>query len=244
MVRNLRIFRGWLAFSAAALLMGLAHAQTSSSGSSNGAAMPQNVEDVLHQMSDRADIIFLGQVAAIRPSDDDGMAAGFVEIDFNVEQPIRGCAGGSYVLREWAGLWSGDARRYQIGQRRLMMLHAPGASGMSSPVGGMDGAIPIRGVADASQLAMAAGDPPVPVADLRWLGAKVAHPTSYVLQPTLSPAPLNMERQTASAATLIVNPTLSIDDTSARASTPAQQASVDALVKLLTSWKKATDDVR
>jgi hypothetical protein len=244
MVRNQRIFRGWFLFSVAALLMGFAHAQTSSSGSSNGNATPQSVEDVLHQMSDRADIIFVGQVVAIRPRDSDGMAAGFVEIDFNVEQPIRGCAGGSYVLREWAGLWSGDARRYQIGQRRLMMLHAPGASGMSSPVAGMDGAIPIRGVADASQLSGATGNPPVPVADLRWLGAKVARPTSYVLQPALSPAPLSMERQMDSAANLIVNPAVSIDDSSARASTPAQQASVDNVVKLLTSWKKATDDVR
>ena len=126
----------------------------------------------------------------------------------------------------------------------MIMLHAPGASGMSSPVGGMDGAIPLRGVADASQLAGVAANSPVPVADLRWLGAKVAHPMSYVLQPALSPAPLSMERQMALAAKLIVNPAASIDDSSARASTPAQQASVDTLVKLLTSWKKATDDVR
>src|SRR5665213_651367 len=99
MVRNQRVFRGWLAFLTAALLMGVAHAQIPSPGSSSGVAMPQNVEDVLHQMSDRADIIFVGHAATIRPNDGDGMATGFVEIDFNVEQPIRGCAGGTYVLR-------------------------------------------------------------------------------------------------------------------------------------------------
>jgi hypothetical protein len=244
MARNLRIFRGWLGLLTAALLMGIAPAQTPSSANSGGIASPQDVEDVLHRMSDRADIIFVGQVAAIRPNDGDGMAAGFVEIDFNVEQPIRGCAGGTYVLREWAGLWSGNAHRYQTGQRLLMMLHAPGASGMSSPIGGMDGAIPIRGVADASPLAVSWANAPVPVADLRWLGAKVLHTTSYVLQPVLSPAASIMHQQMASAANLIVNPTASEDDGSARVSTPAQQASVETLVKLLTSWKKATDNVR
>jgi hypothetical protein len=247
MARNLRIFQSWLVFQGwlglltAALLMGGIQAQTPSSASS---AMPQNVEDVLRQMSDKADIIFVGQVAAIRPHEDDGMGAGFIEIDFSVDQAIRGCSGGAYVLREWVGLWPGDAHRYQVGQRLLMMMHAPGASGLSSPVDGMDGAIPIRGVADASPLAVSAANAPVPVADLRWLGAKVAHPTSYVLQRALSPAPLSIEQQMAPVANLIVNPTASEDDTSARASTPAQQAPVDTLVKLLTSWKKATDDVR
>jgi hypothetical protein len=241
MARNLRIFHVWLVLLTSAILMPIAQAQTPASASS---AMPQNVEAVLHQMSDRADIIFVGQVAAIRPHEDDGTGAGFVEIDFSVDQAIRGCTGGDYVLREWAGLWSGNAHRYQVGQRLLMMLHAPGAGGLSSPVGGMDGAVPIRGVADASPLAVSAANAPVPVADLRWLGAKVAHPTSYVLQRTSSPAPLSVEQPMAPAANLSVNPTASEDDTSARASTPAQQAPVETVVRLLNSWKKATDDVR
>jgi hypothetical protein len=53
-----------------------------------------------------------------------------------------------------------------------------------------------------------------------------------------------MEQPMAPAPNVMVSPTVSTDDSSARASTPAQQASVDTLVKLLTSWKKATDDVR
>src|SRR6185437_232384 len=131
MARNLRIFQGWLVLLTAALLLGSARAQTPSS------SMPQSVEDVLHQMSDKADIVFVGQVAAIRPHEDDGTGAGSVEIDFNIDQAIRGCVGGAYVLREWAGLWSGNAHRYHVGQRLLMMLHEPGVGGLSSPVGGM-----------------------------------------------------------------------------------------------------------
>jgi hypothetical protein len=243
-----RIVQGWLMLLAATLLMGNVQAQTPFSANST---MAESVEDVLHQMSDKADIVFIGHVAAIRPHEDDGTGAGSIEVDFDIEQAIRGCAGGAYVLREWAGLWSGDAHRYRVGQRLLMMLHAPGADGLSSPIGGMDGAIPIRGVADASALTASAANAPVPVADLRWLGAKVAHPTSYVLQRAISPAPLNTApwntgQQMASGDNLIVNPdaTNSEGDTSARASTPAQQASVETVVKLLTSWNKATGDVR
>lgn len=230
-------------FLATTLLTVAARAQTSPAGF-DAAAAPQSVEDVLHQMSDRADIIFIGEVTAIRPHDDGGMAAGFVEVDFRIDQAIRGCTGGTYVLKEWAGLWSGDARRYQTGRRLLMLLHAPGASGMSSPVGGMDGAIPIRGEADASPLAAATANPPASVADLRWLGAKVLHPASYVLHSALSPAPLTMEQQMAPAGTAIVNPITAVDDGSSRVSTPVEQATVDTVARLLTSWKKATNDVR
>lgn len=240
------VFR-WLHALPAVLLLLMtvgAYSQTSASAGSGTVAGAQNVEDVLHEMSDRADILFVGRVVAIRPHDGDGLGSGFVEVDFQIDRAIRGCAGGAYVLREWAGLWSGDANRYRVGQSLLMMLHAPGASGMSSPVDGLDGAIPIRGVADASALATAVADSPVPMADLRWLGAKVVHSASYVLQATLLPAPLTVEQQMAGSSNSLANPIVAPDDGSSRASTSVQQATVDTVVKLLTSWKKATDDVR
>lgn len=240
------IFRWLCALPAAMLLLTtvVAYPQAPVSSSSDWLAVAQNVEGVLHQMSDRADVIFVGRVVAIRPHDGDGMGAGFVEVDFEMDQVIRGCTGGGYVLREWAGLWSGNANRYRVGQRLLMMLHAPGASGLSSPVDGLDGAIPIQGVADASPLATGAANPPVPVADLRWLGAKVLHSSSYVLQATLSATPLTVEQQMAGSGSEVVSRIFAADDGSSHASTPVQQATVDTVVKLLTSWKKATDDVR
>jgi hypothetical protein len=246
MGRALWIVRGASALLAVTLPMAVALAQAPSSSSPGLAAMPQSVEDVLHQISDRADVIFVGQVLAIRPHDDGGTTAGYVEIDFRVDQAIRGCTVGAYALREWAGLWSGDARRYQAGQRLLMMLHAPGAGGLSSPVGGMDGAIPIRGAANTSPLAEAAAvaTPPVPEADLRWLGAKVARPVSYLLQPVLSPTPLTVGEQTAPANNLIAGYIVPEGDGSSRASISAPQASVDTLVQLFSSWKEATDDGR
>src|ERR1700733_12985976 len=110
--------------------------------SSPGAAteQPETVVDVLHQLSDKADVIFAGQVLAIRRPGN-----GVVEVEFRVDEAIRGCTSGTtYTLREWAGLWMADDQRYRVGQRLLMLLHSPGAGGLSSPVSGLDGAIPIR----------------------------------------------------------------------------------------------------
>ncbi len=204
--------------------------------------IPQTVEDVLHQMADQADIIFLGEVAAIRPHEDGGLASGFIEIDFRVDRAIRGISGGTYTLREWAGLWSGNAGRYRTGERLLMLLHAPSVSGLSSPVGGLDGAIPIRGGGAAPVLANTATLSSTTVVDLRWLGARLPQSASFKINPILPPTPLTLSQQMATKS--VADPITSEDDTSSRASVSAQQASVDTVVKLLASWKKAADGVR
>jgi hypothetical protein len=90
-----------------------------------GQAVPsagsQTVTDVLHQMSDRADIVFMGQVLAVHLPTGASAASGIVEIQFRVDQAIRGCKTGEpYVLREWGGLWVGGSRRYRVGQRLLV----------------------------------------------------------------------------------------------------------------------------
>lgn len=250
------LWRRWyLRFFAVALLLArFAGAQPALSANSNSAAIPRTVEDLLHQMSDQADIIFIGQVVAIRPHAKGSATPGFIEVDFSLTQAIRGCSPGrTYILREWAGLWAGNAHRYHAGQRLLMMLHAPGPSGMSSPVGGMDGAIPLHAVGNGSTLhggGSASANQPVSIADLRWLGAKLPHPVSYRLQSALAATPLTLSQQMASSSTLavpsetITDPIAVEGDSSNRASIPVQQASVDALVRLLISWQKAMPYVR
>ena len=130
----------------------------------------------LQQMAGDAGVIFAGQVMAVSRED----AAGYVDVRFQIESGIRGCPNtGVYVLREWAGLWTGQPERYRVGQRRLMLLTARGPSGMSSPVGGMDGAIPLvhTGVAPVADVA---GNAPADTAgveaefavDLRWIQAR------------------------------------------------------------------------
>lgn len=134
--------------------------------------------DVLASMEARAGAIFGGEVVAIRRTRQEGRAdaeggsavegldsatSGVVEVDVRVDDPIRGCgAGGHYVLREWPGLWLNKSPRYRVGERALWMLYPPNAAGLSSPVGGMAGVVPLTGRGRAA------------LADLRWVQTRVA----------------------------------------------------------------------
>jgi hypothetical protein len=231
---------------AAVLLMApIAWGQASPSGGT------QSVTDVLHQMSDRADVIFMGQVLTVRLPEGAGPASGIVEIEFRVDQAIRGCKSGQpYVLREWGGLWTGSSGRYRVGQRLLMLLHAPSRGGMSSPVGGLDGAIPIRQSAvSASPEKNATPPPSLPFVDLRWLGARLPRAVAYRNEverpantfPQLSPGQQRVETVVASGAGAVDVPMiLPLGYSSAAdASIPAQQASVEVVLGLLTTWQKA-----
>jgi hypothetical protein len=226
-----------LLITVSALLMApLAHGQD---------ATPQTALDVLHQMSAKADVIFAGEVVAIRRPND-----GVVEVEFRVDKAIRGCAVGTpYILREWAGLWTADNQRYHVGRRLLMLLHAPSDSGMSSPVGGLDGAIPIR-QGDALPLADMATPAQPPYVDLRWLGVRLPHAVTYrsdppriakqddVAMPILSSQSATMM---PSGAVLNSSPIALVPGSasSSEASVPAQQASVNAVMGMLISWQKA-----
>jgi hypothetical protein len=250
MGRMLRMFPGVCAPAMAALLMATLMLMAPLASGQVAATQPETVVDILHQVSDKADVIFAGQVVAIRRTNE-----GVVEVEFRVDQAIRGCtAGTSYILREWAGLWAGDIERYRVGQSLLMLLHAPSAAGMSSPVSGLDGAIPIRQGGVATPLADAATPPQPPFVDLRWLGAKLPHAVSYSNEPTHTAktndvtGPFVAQQQAqeqvqAAAAGLIMGAapvTLMVGSSSrVEASVPAQQASVDAVISMLTTWQKA-----
>ena len=219
-------------------------------GQASTSAGSQTVTDVLHQMSDRADVIFMGQVLTVHLPEGGGPASGIVEIQFRVDEAIRGCQTGPYVLHEWGGLWAGGNGRYRVGQRLLMLLHAPGAGGLSSPVGGLDGAIPIRQSGIVASPAESTTPPPsLPFVDLRWLGTRVPRAVSYRDKavrpanafPQLSPGQQRVETVVASGARAGDVPViLPLGYTSvADASVPAQQASVAAVLGLLTTWQKA-----
>ncbi len=76
------------------------------------AATDTTVEDALHRMSDQAGVVFLGEVVAIRHIAGEGGASGVVEVEFRVDQAVRGCAaGGSYVFRGRGGVWRGGVER-------------------------------------------------------------------------------------------------------------------------------------
>jgi hypothetical protein len=243
MGRMLRVFVRLRAAAAVALLTApIAWGQATSSAGS------QTVTDVLHEMSDRAEVIFMGQVLAVRLPGGAGPASGIVEVDFRVDQAIRGCrAGEPYVLREWGGLWAGESHRYRVGQRLLMLLHASSAGGMSSPVGGLDGAIPIRQSTKVAAVAESATAPSsLPFVDLRWLGARLPRTVSYRSVPV---RPANKFPQSGATQQQVVTAGSAVSDASmilplgytnaADASIPAQQASVDVVLGLLNAWQKA-----
>lgn len=158
------------------LFMGIrpSRAQTAAEG------MPAATVDALHAMTQMAAVIFAGRVVAIRQPQ---RAGGAVEIEFAVEDAIRGVSGGTYVLREWGGLWSG-AQMFHVEQRYLMLLHGPGPAGLSSPVGGADGAIPILGEAGVAAGLAADGR----VVDLRWVETRAMRAVSYAEKLVALPA--------------------------------------------------------
>ena len=193
---------------------------------------PETVVDVLHEFSDQAAVIFAGQVLAVRRP-----GTGVVEVEFRVDEAIRGCAAGTpYVLREWDGLWAGGNQRYRVGQRLLMLLHAPGAAGMSSPVGGMDGAIPIRQGSLATESAGAAQPPYV---DLRWLGARVPRAVVYAVQSGRRVGSAAHGEVAAAGESVSAAPIVVVSGSAEKSSVPSQQASVDAVVGMLMGWQRA-----
>jgi hypothetical protein len=138
--------------------------------------LPEATVAVLRRLAAQAGIIFAGQV--IRIDREDGH--GYVDVVFRVDQRVRmPSLSNQYVLREWAGLWAGEAARYRIGQRLLMFATQPGASGLSSPVGGIAGAIPLVATrqppllhgGDAAPAYTAAEASQEEAVDLRWVDA-------------------------------------------------------------------------
>jgi hypothetical protein len=121
---------------------------------------PTSVGVALRGLAARSGVVFVGQVQSIVPKD------GVVEITFRVQQPVVGVVGGTYVMREWAGRWTGGQQRYRVGQRAMFFLHAPSAAGLSSPVDGMAGVVPLIPMGANTDALL----------DVRMLAARVARP--------------------------------------------------------------------
>ena len=222
---------------ALALLAGALGAQTVSEATPSAS----DTEQALHAMLHLAGVIFAGRVTAIHRQEGSSGATGFVEIEFAVEDAVRGVSGSSYTLREGAALWPAGDSRFRPGQRYLMLLHTPGPSGLSSPVGGMDGAIPIRGSVEyAPQSAVASArvvstESDNSVVDLRWIAARVERPVSYRINllPARPPAPAHPSALAAAVA--------QSQDAAVAASESAPYASV---MGALRTWIRDDNEMR
>lgn len=130
--------RGRVLAGVAWMAAGLASAQVRSVPS-QPAEVETTVAGALGRLAARAGLVFVGTVVSI------DRTPGVVEISLRVEQVIQGQPGGLYVLREWAGRWPPGTHRYSVGQRSLFFLNAPGPSGLSAPVDGGEGVVPVLG---------------------------------------------------------------------------------------------------
>lgn len=144
---------------------------------------PSSLDDALHSLYQRAEVVFTGEVIAVKATGD------AVVVMFRVDDGIRNAMRGStYVLREWAGLWADDPARYVVGERRLMLLHANSVCGFASPAGGVSGAIRLHG--DVAQ----------ETADLRWIAAQVAVISAPTVSAFAKTLPLSHQKDEASFA--------------------------------------------
>lgn len=190
-----------------------------------------NVQAVLRDFSAQAGVIFAGEVVAIRQgqSDGTGFAGGVVEVDFRVDEAVRGCTPGLYTLREWGGLWgAAGEQRYKVGQRALVFLRAPGASGLSSPVAGQDGVVPMVGAGVAPGPLDTTTDAGATMLDLRWVQTHVAQRL-----PAMRPVhPIAREGILAEA-----NGLAAVDDAVSAVPAPAS-VSTAAVLRVLRGWEE------
>jgi hypothetical protein len=118
---------------------------------------------------------------------------------------------------------------------------------MSSPVDGMDGAIPIVRGGSGPLVAGSSWRTAPPAVDLRWVGVKLLHPVSYSsgqAQTVRSAGRLGASQAHTVAVAGGSEAAPSLSEGPGEASVPSQQASVDAVVGMLTSWQKAQYGVR
>lgn len=116
-----------------------------------------SVGEAMRSLAARAGVVFVGQVVSVERK------GGVVEVEFRVDHAVQGPVGSTYRLREWAGLWSAGQQRYIPGQRAMVFLRAPNGAGLSSPVDGMEGVVPV----------VPMGADAAPMLDVRRLAARV-----------------------------------------------------------------------
>ena len=91
------------------------------------------------QLTQKAGYIFSGTVKAIDRLTPKANSVAVMQITFHVDQGMRGArTGQTLVIREWSGLWQGEAR-HRVGERVMLFLYPPSKLGLTSPVGGASG---------------------------------------------------------------------------------------------------------
>jgi hypothetical protein len=112
--------------------------------------------EVLAELVREAGVIFAGEVYAIRMPEGEanpGTSGGLhslnpqaVQIEFRVDHGVRGASVGSpFVLHESLEQWRQQAPPIALHDRAIVFLYPPDQSGLSAPVGGPAGVLPLAG---------------------------------------------------------------------------------------------------
>ena len=98
----------------------------------------------LEQLARHAGFIFRGRVLSVERGRPARGAVTTVQVTFEVLEGIRGVRSGERLtIQEWAGLWAAGRPRYRVGQELLLFLYPRSRLGLTSPVGGELGILPI-----------------------------------------------------------------------------------------------------
>ncbi len=156
--------------------------------------LPTTTAEALQQMAARAGVVFVGRVLSVHlpesyvgsPGD---AAEGLVEVRFAIDIPIRGTQPGEsqFLLKEWSGLWTDATPRYRVGQRLLVLLHTPNGAGLSSPIDGTDGILPLTGTGPTPSPEDTTATPGTLQVDLRWLQTKLLRQPAPIAPEPVSP---------------------------------------------------------
>lgn len=106
-------------------------------------ALPRLPAPDLRAVVRRSGTIFVGRVTSIEtPHKTCCLTA--VRVTFRVEQAMRGDVrvGEHFSIREWSGLWNAGPR-YRIGERLVLFLYPTSKLGLTSPVAGKWGRVPV-----------------------------------------------------------------------------------------------------
>jgi hypothetical protein len=189
---------------------------------------PATVEEALARAFASAGVVFAGTVVNIRHE------TAAVTVCWQVDEAVRGVSTGStYELKEWPGLWAGG-ERYSVGERALVLLHAPSALGYSSPVNGQDGVMPLRGDAGAGGF------------DLRWIAAEVAADMRVRGDAGFREALTHLPQQGAAPEGVPSNQTAATPQVEAAASAREDVSAVDRqlVLGLLHAWEAVRENAR
>ncbi len=179
-------------------------------------------------MSDRAAVAFVGRVTAVR------RVPGKVEIEFHVEQVVRGCSAGDVCAARVGWALGGERCALPSGTAETDAAPCAGSGRDELSVDGLDGALPVYGAGPEGDLV-----------DLRWVGTKLQRPVVYAA----AAAPVAVQGAgsvvvTASSAVGIAsNSAPAMASNVPQSSIPAQAAGISLVVGLLRGWSPAADEV-